>query len=42
MDKQNYHDMWVYVEHDGNSVQPVSLELCCEIRKLADTAGEKL
>ena len=42
MDKQSYHDMWVYVEHDGNSVQPVSLELCCEIRKLADTAGEKL
>ena len=42
MDKQSYRDMWVYVEHDGNRVQPVSLELCCEIRKLADAAGEKL
>ena len=42
MDKHSYRDMWVYVEHDGNRVQPVSLELCCEIRKLADAAGEKL
>ena len=42
MDKHSFHDMWVYVEHDGVAVQPVSLELCCEIRKLADAAGEKL
>ena len=26
----------------GQSIQPVSLELCCEIRKIADAAGEKL
>ena len=42
MDKHCYRDMWVYIEHDGNRVQSVSLELCCEIRKLADAAGEKL
>ncbi len=34
--------MWVFVEHDGQSILPVSLELCCEIRKIADAAKEKL
>ena len=42
MNKNDYRDMWVFIEHDGQSIQPVSLELCCEIRKIADAAGEKL
>ena len=42
MNKNDYQDMWVFIEHDGQSIQPVSLELCCEIRKIADAAGEKL
>ena len=42
MDKKNYKDMWVYIEHSGGEVHPVSLELCCEARKLCDAAGEKL
>lgn len=40
--KSEYKDMWVFIEHDGETVQPVSLELCCETRKLCDAAGEKL
>lgn len=40
--KSEYKDMWVYIEHDGAVVRPVSLELCCETRKLCDAAGEKL
>ena len=42
MNKNDYRDMWVFIEHDGESIQPVSLELCCEIRKIADAAKEKL
>ena len=42
MDKSAYKNMWVYVEHDGNNVHPVSLELCCEIRKLCNLSGDKL
>ncbi|MEG1790608.1 MAG: electron transfer flavoprotein subunit alpha/FixB family protein [Oscillospiraceae bacterium] len=42
MDKKNYKDMWVYIEHDGTTVQPVSLELCCEARKLCDLSGDRL
>ena len=42
MDKTNFKDMWVHVEHDGKTVNPVSLELCCETRKLADASGEAL
>ena len=42
MNKTDYKDMWVFIEHDGTSVHPVSLELCCETRKLCDAAGEKL
>jgi electron transfer flavoprotein alpha subunit len=42
MDKSEYRNMWVYVEHDGKTVHPVSLELCCEIRKLCDLSGDKL
>jgi len=42
MDKRDYKNMWVYIEHDGKAVHAVSLELCCEVRKLCDTTGEKL
>lgn len=42
MNKSEYRNMWVYIEHDGKTVQPVSLELCCEVRKLCDATGEKL
>ena len=42
MDKSAYKNMWVYVEHDGTKVHPVSLELCCEVRKLCDLSGDKL
>ena len=42
MDKKNYKDMWVYIEHDGAQVHPVSFELCCETRKLCDLSGDKL
>ena len=42
MNKQDYRDMWVSIERDENKIHPVSLELLCEARKLADAAGEKL
>lgn len=40
--KAEYKDMWVFIQHDGKTVEPVSLELCCETRKLCDAAGESL
>lgn len=42
MNKSSYKDMWVHVEHDGKTVNPVALELCCEIRKLCDLSGDAL
>lgn len=42
MDKKDYKDMWVYIEHSGDRVFPVSLELCCEVRKLCDRSGDRL
>lgn len=42
MDKKKFKDMWVYIEHDGKTIEPVSLELCCEVRKLCDQSGDKL
>ena len=42
MNKKEFKDMWVFIEHDGSAVHPVSLELCCEIRKISDAAGEAL
>lgn len=42
MDKKNFKNMWVYIEHDGAAVHPVSLELCCEARKLCDQSGDEL
>jgi len=40
--KSEYKDMWVFIQHDGTAVEPVSLELCCETRKLCDASGEDL
>ncbi len=42
MNKSEYRDMWVYIERDGEQIRQVSLELCCEARRLCDAAGEKL
>lgn len=42
MDKREYRDMWVYAEHDGGGLHPVTLELCCEVRKLCDASGDRL
>ena len=42
MRKSDYKNMWVYIEHDGKTAAPVSLELCCELRRLCDTTGDKL
>ena len=42
MQKSDYRNMWVYIEHDGVVVAPVGLELCCELRKLCDTTGDRL
>ena len=42
MNKTEYKDMWVHVEHDGKNIHPVSYELCCEIRKLCDLSGDAL
>ena len=40
--KSEFKDMWVFIQHDGEKVEPVSLELCCETRKLCDAAKEAL
>ncbi len=42
MQKSDYKNMWVYIEHTGGFVHPVALELCCEVRKLCDKSGDKL
>jgi electron transfer flavoprotein alpha subunit len=42
MKKSDYKNMWVYIEHDGVTAEPVGLELCCELRRLCDTTGDKL
>lgn len=42
MTKFDYKNMWVYIEHDGKTISSVSLELCCEARKLCDVTGDKL
>ena len=41
-DKSMYKDMWVFIEHDGESIRPVSLELLCEVRRLCDRSGDRL
>lgn len=42
MNKRDYKDMWVCIEHDGRTIAPVSLELCCEVRRICDEARESL
>ena len=42
MQKSDYRNMWVYIEHDGVTAAPVGLELCCEVRHLCDTTGDRL
>lgn len=42
MQKTDYKNMWVYIEHSDGVVHPVALELCCEVRKLCDKSGDKL
>lgn len=42
MNKKDYKDIWVYIERNGETVHPVSLELCCEARKLCDQSGDRL
>ena len=42
MKKTDYKDMWVHVEHDGEIVHPVSLELLSEIGKLCEQSGDAL
>lgn len=42
MDKKQFKDMWVHVEHNGTEVHPVTLELCCEIRKICNQSGDAL
>ena len=42
MSKQDYKGMWIHVEHDGKTINPVVFELCCEIRKLCDQSGDDL
>lgn len=41
-DKSMYKDMWVFIEHDGHEIRPVSLELLCEVRRLCDRSGDRL
>lgn len=40
--KSEFKDMWVFIEHDGKTIHNVSLELCCETRKLCDASGDAL
>lgn len=42
MNKNDYKNMWVYIEHDGKTAAPVGLELCCEVRKLCCRTGDRL
>ena len=42
MNKSDYKDYWVFLEHEDGCVLPVSLELLSEARKLCDVSGEKL
>ena len=42
MQKSDYKNMWVYIEHDGKTAAPVGLELCCELRRLCDETGDQL
>lgn len=42
MDKRDYKNMWVHIEHSDGKIHPAVFELCCEVRKLCDQSGDKL
>lgn len=42
MEKSSFKDMWVHIELNGEQIAQVSLELCCEVRKLCDASGDGL
>lgn len=42
MDKRDYKNMWVHIEHSEGKIHPAVFELCCEVRKLCDLSGDKL
>jgi len=42
MEKSDYKNIWVFIEIRNGNEESVSLELCCEGRRLADSCGEKL
>ena len=42
MAKSDYRDMWVYLELEDGALSPVSLELCCEARRLCSESAERL
>lgn len=42
MNKNEFKDMWVFIEREGETVLPVSLELLYETRKLCDASGDRL
>ena len=42
MDKHEFKNMWVHIEHSDGKVCSAAFELCCEIRKLCDLSGDKL
>ena len=42
MDKHEFKNMWVHVEHSDGKVCSAAFELCSEIRKLCDQSGDKL
>jgi len=39
---EDYKDVWVYIEHDGDTMKSVSAEIMGQGRILADKLGEKL
>ena len=42
MDKHEFKNMWVHIEHSDGKVCSAAFEQCCEIRKLCDQSGDKL
>lgn len=42
MDKREYKNMWVHVEHSDGVISPAAFELCSQVRSLCDQSGDKL
>ncbi|MDR1885847.1 MAG: hypothetical protein LBQ56_06185, partial [Synergistaceae bacterium] len=42
VDKTAYRGIWVFVEQRNGICESVSLELCSEGRRIADSCGERL